>query len=802
MADKINFYTGLLSKVWNTTNKTPNVDATTGMPIVKGRVYFALSADGNSGRILYDNENNKRIMLDAGYADNAGNASTANSATKATYDSTGTKDIRTYLASLSLNTAKTGIVAKDGAGNIVSTVTPSFLPLAGGTMTGNIKFNAADLGLFFKDSAGREYKVLNDNGSNLWVGSSGSSGVAHTGKLYLSAGYDSATSKGNSTAYISVPSLSGSTWSSTQYAILHEGNYTSWVYSKGQGDKRYASSLSLDTAKTTFSLKAADGTVLSTVLPSFLPLAGGTMTGAITFTSQSSAFNDKNILFSGGGRIGASSSGIGIYADKIYLRPNSASSMDGTKGIVIEGSQVNPGGNETISLGTASLKWNDVYAKKFHGDLDGTATYATYAAGDTNTIQKTYISSVYVKTNTDEVWTRNGAGDTTKVGTFVPVGSNGLIDIKYIPASALERVVTVANETARFALTISNVQLGDVVKQTDTGKMYFVVDTSKLNQAGGYMEFTAGSAASVPWSGITGKPNLLNTSSNISISGLDIKFNRYDAAGTAQAENKITIPTASATKAGVISTGAQTITGAKTIDTNGSLTINGAEGFNFAGISASTANAAKPVWFSSNGKTGTPVYDNDFTYNPSTNTLKATNFDGTASKATADGSGANIRTTYMKYPLSMSATNVITMTRGDGTTSTIQPHDIYPTAWTWTAGSTAGPTAKISMVDNGTATTAISIAAIPAASETASGIITTGNQTLKGIKTFVNRVSITDSGDAAYSKTGTASIYTNGGIAVAKQLAAKTVRIDNNKSDKGCTLTFNDTYNCLEFVFA
>lgn len=789
MADKINFYTGLLSKVWNTTNKTPNVDATTGVPIVKGRVYFALSADGNSGRILYDNENNKRIMLDAGYADNAGNASTANSATKATYDSTGTKDIRTYLASLSLNTAKTGIVAKDGAGNIVSTVTPSFLPLAGGTMTGNIKFNASDLGLLFKDSAGREYKVLNDNGSSLWIGASSSTGVAHTGKLYLSAGYDSATSKGNSTAYISVPSLSGSTWSSTQYAILHEGNYTSWVYSKGQGDKRYASSLSLNTAKTSLSLKAADGTVLSTVTPAFLPLAGGTMTGAITFTSQSSAFNDKNILFSGGGRIGADSSGIGIYANKIYLRPNSANSVDSAKGIVIEGSQVNPGGNETISLGTASLKWNNVYAKKFHGNLDGTATYATYATGDTNTIQKTYVSSVYVKANTNEVWTKNGAGDTTKVGTFVPVGSNGLIDIKYIPASALERVVTVANETARFALTTSNVQLGDVVKQTDTGKMYFVIDTSKLNQASGYMEFTAGSAASVPWSGITGKPNLLNTSSNISISGLVIKFNRYDAAGTAQAENKITIPTASASAAGVVSTGTQTFAGAKTF--NGKITASG-------GIALDSNTTDSTLQYI----LGIDAFADGGTVHWQTASDVKVGKATAADKATADSSGANIRTTYMKYPLSMSATNVIKMTRGDGTTSTIQPHDIYPTAWTWTAGSTAGPTAKISMVDNGTATTAISVAAIPAASETASGIITTGNQTLKGTKTFVNRVSITDSGDAAYSKTGTASIYTNGGIAVAKQLSAKTVRIDNNKSDKGCTLTFNDTYNCLEFVFA
>jgi len=32
-------------------------------------------------------------------------------------------------------------------------------------------------------------------------------------------------------------------------------------------------------------------------------------------------------------------------------------------------------------------------------------------------------------------------------------------------------------------------------------------------------------------------------------------------------------------------------------------------------------NVARPVWFSYNGIVGRPVYDNNFKYNPSTNTL-------------------------------------------------------------------------------------------------------------------------------------------------------------------------------------
>ena len=37
--------------------------------------------------------------------------------------------------------------------------------------------------------------------------------------------------------------------------------------------------------------------------------------------------------------------------------------------------------------------------------------------------------------------------------------------------------------------------------------MYFVIDDSKLNSEAGYTVYTAGSATSVPWSGITGKPS-------------------------------------------------------------------------------------------------------------------------------------------------------------------------------------------------------------------------------------------------------------------------------------------------------
>ena len=72
--------------------------------------------------------------------------------------------------------------------------------------------------------------------------------------------------------------------------------------------------------------------------------------------------------------------------------------------------------------------------------------------------------------------------------------TTGTISIDRLPAGALERLVVVANQAARFALTTSHVQLGDTVKQEDTGLMYYVTDASKLNSAAGYEEYTAGTA--------------------------------------------------------------------------------------------------------------------------------------------------------------------------------------------------------------------------------------------------------------------------------------------------------------------
>lgn len=104
--------------------------------------------------------------------------------------------------------------------------------------------------------------------------------------------------------------------------------------------------------------------------------------------------------------------------------------------------------------------------------------------------------------------------------------ASGTISIDRLPKAALERLVVVANDTDRFALTTATVQSGDTVKVASTGKMYLIKDESKLNSEDGYEPYTASQASSVPWSGVTGKPSTFTppTSSATVLGGIKVGY--------------------------------------------------------------------------------------------------------------------------------------------------------------------------------------------------------------------------------------------------------------------------------------
>lgn len=89
--------------------------------------------------------------------------------------------------------------------------------------------------------------------------------------------------------------------------------------------------------------------------------------------------------------------------------------------------------------------------------------------------------------------------------------TSGTISVDRLPKTALSEFIPVANKAARLALTKSEAQNGDTVKEADTKRMYLVIDDTKLNSEEGYQEYTT----VVDWSTITGKPSQFQPVSHV-----------------------------------------------------------------------------------------------------------------------------------------------------------------------------------------------------------------------------------------------------------------------------------------------
>lgn len=146
------------------------------------------------------------------------------------------------------------------------------------------------------------------------------------------------------------------------------------------------------------------------------------------------------------------------------------------------------------------------------------------------------------------------------------------------------------------------------------------------------------------------------------------------------------------------------------------------------------------------------------TYNPSTGTLGATKLTGELGASNIAGTlgvehgGTGINSFTAGDILYASGdTTLSVLGKGDkgqvlkmGENSPAWDIDNTPTTFKWTDGDTEGPTGSLS----GDGMTDVDFAAIPSASESTSGIVTTGDQIFEGTKTFNKPISGSINGNA------------------------------------------------------
>lgn len=311
----------------------------------------------------------------------------------------------------------------------------------------------------------------------------------------------------------------------------------------------------------------------------------------------------------------------------------SSGDSNGQIAITVDGTKTNA---SVKGLGSAAFTNSNAYATASHShaiaNVTGLQTALDGKAASTHTHDDRYYTEAEVNTklagkaNSSHT---HGSGDITSLDASKLTGT---ISIDRLPAGALERCVIVETDADRLKLTTASVQKGDTVKVTGTGKMYFVIDDTKLTSEDGYTVYTAGSATSVPWSGVTGKPSTFTPSTHThtksQITDFPTSMPASDVYAWAKASTKPSYTKAEVGLGNVDNT-ADKNKNVKYANSAGTAT-------NVAGGAANTTNEKyRHVWFSDSATETARAYNDALKYDPKSNTMTVNISGSAASAATA-----------------------------------------------------------------------------------------------------------------------------------------------------------------------
>lgn len=304
------------------------------------------------------------------------------------------------------------------------------------------------------------------------------------------------------------------------------------------------------------------------------------------------------------------------------------------------------------------------------------------------------------------------------------------IPISKIPAAAMERLYVVDSQSAAMSLTI---QEGDVVQIGSGGPMYFCVSESASTFATKFKVFTAGAATSVPWSGVTGAPTLSLRSLQVNAVGYQVYSN------VATSIPMIYAPTEIGTSGQILqSTG----NGAPKWVNQSAITAGQAnQVLNPFVLKINNGSAEDTSVYTFNGSAGKVlnfVSGSNIILTPTQNKLTISAYIPVATSSTYGGIQIGYTTEDKNYAVQLSHGKAYVNVPWTDTNT-----NYYPTTFAWTNGTTAGPTGSLT----GSEMSAVSFGAIPSASATQSGVVTTGDQTFGGIKT-IDTINVTNINEA------------------------------------------------------